>query len=152
MGRTAITTNIFVITLVCSALNIASAQQAQPESIDWQDDAEAAVQMAKNDKRPLLVYVTAADCLHCRTMEKRTWRNAAVVRAVEENYVPLRLTAEKHGKSIRQLNVQAFPTTILLTSQIKIHNAAVGMLSPDELSQLLSRGPATVAQQPVPRQ
>ena len=141
-----------IFSVLFFAVAESSAQQAQSSQITWLKDAREAIRIAREEKRPLLIYVESDDCFYCRKMEKRTWQNAAIATTVTKKFVPLKLSAEVNAKEVRQLKVEAFPTTILLTSQIKIHDSAVGMLSPNELTEMLARGPANVALQPVARQ
>ena len=133
-----------VLTTAAAAAEL-SAQQSDSAQITWHDDAHEAVRIARAERRPLLVYVTSAHCRYCRKMERQTWKDEAVIRSIAGRYVPLKLSSERHAEAVEQLNVQAFPTTILLTADIKIHEGAQGMLSPEETARLLARGPAAAS-------
>lgn len=150
---------IFVLRLIVLSVGLfalataeLSAQQADSAQIAWHEDAHEAVRVARAQRRPLLVYVTSAHCGHCRTMERQTWKDESVIRSVSGRYVALKLSSERHPAAIEQLKVQAFPTTIVLTADIKVHEGAVGMLTPEEAIRLLTRGPAVVAHNNVNRQ
>ncbi|MCA9271235.1 MAG: hypothetical protein KDA41_22285, partial [Planctomycetales bacterium] len=64
---------------------------------------------------------------------------------VDSDYVALHLSPEVHGATVRQLNVSAFPTTIVLDQNLKFHNGAAGFLDAKHLLALLKHRPARVA-------
>lgn len=113
------------------------ADETASKEIQWHSDVRVATKMAKEQNKPLLIYVTSDDCFYCRKMERQTWPDEAVVRAVDAHFVALKLTPENHLQVIRNLNVPAFPATLLLNSQLKHQQSAVGLQSAQEVTRML---------------
>jgi len=130
------------------------ARQQPPEpTIRWIDATADALAVARRTGRPILAYVTAADCVYCRKMEQETWRDADLARLVSGAFVPLRLHAEEHAEEVAALRVRAFPTTVLITPEGRAFAGRAGFVEPRPLSDELLR-PAlegrVVAARPAP--
>ena len=128
-----------VLWALLPALSISSLQADEnaPNTIQWHSDVRVATKMAKEQDKPLLIYVTSDDCFYCRKMERQTWPDAGVVRAVDSHFIALKLTPQHHAQVIRNLNVPAFPATLLLNSQLKHQQSAVGLQSAQEMTRML---------------
>lgn len=78
-------------------------------------------------------------------MERQTWSHSQVVHVVNGKYVALKLTPERHPQLVERLKVQAFPTTLLLSSKLVYHSGVVGFQSPREMTEYLQHLPPAVA-------
>lgn len=47
-------------------------------------DPEAALEQARNEKKPVLVYIATEACPHCKVMAKETWPQKAVIDATKD--------------------------------------------------------------------
>lgn len=82
--------------------------------IRWLDDLRPAALKAAQSKRPLLIYISSANCVYCRKMERETWAEKAVVERVNDNYIAVKLDAGRNRELVQQLRIRGFPTTVLL--------------------------------------
>jgi thioredoxin-related protein len=116
------------------------------ESLAWQNDFAKAEELSMKHGRPLLIYVTTANCPFCRKMERLTWPDDAVNERLQTRFVPLRLDADKYPELAAQLGVKGFPTTLIYGTDRKLLADFVGYAPPDRvlqsLDQLLQSGRA----------
>lgn len=92
----------------------------QDGGLSWRNDFGAAVQAAKQSKKPVLVYFTTTWCGYCRIMEKETFPDKAVG-IQSAKYIPVKLDAEKEGKELaKRFGVASFPNFLFLDGQEKL--------------------------------
>lgn len=126
--------------------------KAEEPTIEWIDDPAEALTAARQSGKPVLAYVTSANCGYCRKMERETWAEPEVARLVERGFVPLRLHADKHPDEVAALRVRAYPTTVLITAEGKAFAGKQGFLEPAKMDELLREAlkPRAVALRPAP--
>ena len=100
--------------------------QVRSTTIEWQKDPQVAWQMAVQQEKPLLVFVSAEWCGYCQKMKRETWTDADVVQQVRERFVPLFLDADKYNDLVTDLRVEAYPTTMIITPNGKITQELTG--------------------------
>lgn len=108
--------------------------------IQWiEDTPRLAVERSEKLRRPLLIYVTAESCAYCRQMERETWEQSRVIEHVNRDYVTLKLNAERNKLLIENLEVRAYPTTLLIDTEAAVTARLVGYVSPEKLLKFLER-------------
>lgn len=55
-----------------------------PKGPQWMTDPEAALEKARAEKKPVLVYVATEACPHCKVMAKETWPEKSVVEGTKD--------------------------------------------------------------------
>ena len=73
---------------------------------------EDAIDANKTDGRLLVVKFTAEWCGPCKLMDRTTWRDAGVVKLVQDNGRALQVDVDKQGGIAREYGVRAMPTMI----------------------------------------
>lgn len=105
-----------VVTLVsCLLCAAASAQE-----VAWRSDYNAARQEAKEKKRPLILDFTTENCFWCNKLESTTYRDPAVLKLMNERFIPLKLDAMQNPQLTEALRIQSFPTLIMAAPDGKI--------------------------------
>ena len=103
--------------LVGSAPTNASSLPAQTSgSIQWQNDLDRALSMAKANHSKVIVDVYTDWCGWCKKMDKNIYTDPKVV-ALGSRYVFLKLDAEDGGQGQRfaaKMQVNGYPTTLIL--------------------------------------
>lgn len=107
--------------------------------ISWLEDHKAAVEQARKSNKPTIVYVTAEYCGYCRKMDREVWSTNDVIETINANFVALRIDAEEHEKLVAQLDVRAYPTTLVFDAAGKHITMAEGFLSRSDLLKLLAK-------------
>ncbi len=138
---------------VWSIATIAHAQTkptlTKPLAIEWQTDPAVARELGLKTERPVLVFVSAEWCLYCQKMKREVWSNPDVIRLVREQFVPLHLDADNYPDAVAELKVEAFPTTLVLSSKKPLPDKVVGYVPATQLLMYLKRTSEFKAKQPT---
>src|SRR5438093_418883 len=84
---------------------LASAQQ----TVQWQDNLDAAKQMAAATNRLVLMHFSASWCHWCKPLEKNVFEKEEAIRAIEAHYVPVRMDFDQQRQIAKQYGVQTVP-------------------------------------------
>ncbi len=95
--------------------------------------------------KPLFLDFGTEDCVHCKRLHTSTFKDPAVIRLLNENFVPLKVDANREPRLTQVLRIQAFPTIILAGSDGKIHAWVEGYMDAGRLSEHLLRATAQQA-------
>lgn len=119
--RTLFATLVF---LLAGAATVASAE------IPWQRSPEAALKNARQNGRPILVFVSAKWCHYCTKMKRETWSDPGVQAAVNGNFETLVLDGEKDEAVVNKLGLRGFPATLVYTPEGEFVQQAGGFMPP----------------------
>ena len=123
-------------------------QVASAQDIRWTHSPQQAVDIAHQSGKMILVTVGADWCHYCKKMERETWLNRSISQLVSENYVALKLTDKQHKELIAALKVQAFPTTLIFSSDRQPLARLEGYVDAEKMQEALQQiRPAYVAGQ-----
>jgi hypothetical protein len=111
---------------------------AQPAEIAWRKDVQAAAREAAARRKSILIMVKARWCGPCHQMLQQSWSNPSVVARVNADFIPLLIDADEQAALIQQLNVNAFPTTLILDSSQRVVDRATGFQSAGQLNARLA--------------
>lgn len=126
------------VSLVLASMIASSARGNSPVTANWHTDARRAWQAAQQTGRPLLVFVTRADCLHCAKMRQGTFADPRVSAGLASDYIPLVLDGAKATPLLNDLRVQVFPSTFIISPRAIILARWEGYLPPKTLSDRLT--------------
>src|SRR5262249_54771103 len=107
------------------------------QSVQWQTDYSKARQLAKEKGLPLLLNVGTPDCFWCKQLDTRTFKDAGVVRLLNERFVPLKVDATKSPYLVNALRIESYPTIVYGSSDGKILGYQEGFLEADALKEKL---------------
>ena len=82
------------------------------QEIAWRTDYSRALKEAVDGGRPLLVNVGTENCYWCKQLEMRTFKDAELVKLINDRCIPLKLDADKSPSLVQQLGVQSYPTLV----------------------------------------
>ncbi|MBS0261112.1 MAG: thioredoxin family protein [Planctomycetes bacterium] len=119
--------------LFCMICALAGSARADEVAVKWQPTVKAAVNLAQREERPLLVYVTSVHCTYCRKLERTTWADPKVMRALDADFVSIKLDAAKHQKFVDRMGISAYPTTLLLTPDGDLIRRIEGYVPPQDM-------------------
>ncbi|MEX1094749.1 MAG: DUF255 domain-containing protein [Planctomycetales bacterium] len=117
---------VFGATLAILSVRPCSAADLQQQGIHWRKSYHAAAQEASRTHKPMLMQVTASWCGACQSMFSQTFSDNTVVERVNSSFVPFQIDADRHAELISALGVQAFPTTIVIDSDLTILSRIAG--------------------------
>lgn len=110
---------------------------ARGEGMAWLTDPEVAWQRAVEQGQPLLVFITRPSCKHCSRMRSVTFANPGVAADIAGGFVPLAIDQRAEPGLVRELNVTAFPT-MLIISESGLLGRMTGFVPPQQMRQRLS--------------
>jgi thioredoxin-like negative regulator of GroEL len=95
-------------------LLLSGAQISSAAGGAWLTSYTNALQVAKEQQKPVLVEFTADWCHYCKVMEKGTLQEATTLAAMQA-YVPLRLDYDKETELVRRFGIQGIPAFLILS-------------------------------------
>lgn len=126
------------MSLVLASVMAASARGNSPSPARWNTDPQQAWRSVQQTRRPLLVFVTRSDCLHCAKMRRGTLADWQVSSAIASGFVPLVLDGGRSSPLLNDLRVQNYPSTFVISPSAIILARWEGYLAPKALSERLS--------------
>ncbi len=107
--------------------------QSAPEpsaKIPWLRDLNQGLQAAQSRQRPMLLFLSMDGCGYCQKMKGTTFTDGRVQRVIRDGYIPVSVKASEQPKLMRRLQIQSFPTTLIVSPQGKIVGNVRGYLPP----------------------
>ena len=114
------------------------------EEVDWRSDYNTALREAAEKNRPLVIDFGTENCFWCKKLDATTFRDPKVAKLLNEQFVPVKIDANKHPRLTEALNVESFPTLVLATPEGKVVGRHVGYAEVAQLTGLLGKAPAPV--------
>jgi thioredoxin-related protein len=133
----------FGLVLALAATPFAGGSAAAQE-VKWRHDYTAARKEATETGRPLLLDFGTEACFWCKKLDATTFRDPKVVKLLNEQFIPVKIDANKHPRLTEALNVDSFPTLILATAEGKVVGRHPGFADVGQLTGLLGKAPAAV--------
>ena len=147
--------NILVIAIICIAIigvmvynkskpakqpgiiqGEGSARTSDASTIKWQKYAQG-MELAKSRNKPVFLYFHADWCTYCTKLKKTTFRDKAVVKYLEENFVSITVDTDKNKKLATEWKVKGLPTLwFLKPDNSKISNIP-GYVEANQFLQIL---------------
>lgn len=129
-------------------LLLSSTPIALAQGIAWRTDYRTARQESREKGLPLIVDFGTENCFWCRKLETTTFRDPGIVAVLRDEFVPLRIDADRDPNLTQLLRIQSFPTLVLAAPDGKILAFIEGYLEPEKLLPHLRAASATVLATP----
>jgi protein disulfide-isomerase len=119
--------------------------------VSWQSDVDQAWQQSVRENRPLLVFVTSSNCRYCTQMRAQTFRDEAVASYLDHSFIAVAVDSRKVDWLVKQMQVTAFPTTLIISPEAEVLARLKGFVPPDKLLPQLERiaPPGPIASRPM---
>ena len=112
---------------------------AADSPINWHTDVASALQEARTQGRPIMMFVTAKWCKYCHKMENVTFTNAAITQKVQDRFVSLMIDADEQPELVEKFKIDGFPATLFFGPDGKLCGQAKGYLSPAKAAKWLDK-------------
>lgn len=109
------------------------------EPVTWRTDYNAARKEAIEKGLSLCVVIGTDNCFYCRKLEGGPLRDGVVSAHLTQNFIPLKLDANKEPGIAKALKVQLYPTIVLAGNDGKIHAFIEGYVEAERLSDAMKR-------------
>lgn len=80
------------------------------DTIDWVEDYEAGVKLAKQQNKPALLAFYKLHTRFCSDMSQNTYNNPDVIAYVEANFVPILIDVDKQPEIAERYHIDYYPT------------------------------------------
>lgn len=80
---------LLVLLLAPAMWTPAPAKEQEPPPIRWLEWQQATLRQAENDRRPVLLFLTAAWCVECKQMEEEVLYDPQVRERIVESFLPI---------------------------------------------------------------
>lgn len=130
----------FPVALIVLAATIVSgaAEPAKDNGLKWSSDLNTAWQVASEQQRPLLVFITMDGCAYCQKMKQTTLRDKAVQGDLKSGFVPVALNVKDEPEFIKLLRIHTFPTMVIIQPNGDVLESISGYQTPKQLRDKLS--------------
>jgi thioredoxin-related protein len=127
------------------------------QEVQWRYDYTAARREAKEKQRPIVMDFGTSNCFWCKKLDASTFRDPGVVRQLNEQFIPVKIDAEREPGLAQTLRIQSYPTLVFAAPDGRILGSHEGFVEAARFSQQLSRAlkesaPLTGVQSPPPSQ
>jgi thioredoxin-related protein len=112
---------------------------AAAEEVQWLHDYNRARKEAEAKNRPLILDIGTENCFWCKKLDATTFRDPAIVTALNEQFVPLKVNAERDEVLANALHIQSYPTLVLAAPDGKILGTFAGYMEAAQMRELLAR-------------
>jgi len=116
----------------------AAGVEAPASAIAWRTDLDAALAEARGSNKRVLVDVSADWCPPCVAMKHDVWPDPQVARAVDAEFVPLLVDADRDTVLAARYEVSSIPTVLLLDGDGRVVKRHDGFLPRSGMLRFLS--------------
>ena len=120
--------------IILTATCVAQVQEGVAQGLQFENKWEQAVEKATLENKLIFVDFYADWCGPCRYLEKEVFPQEEVGAYFNENYISVRVDAEKEEQAlVKKMNIQAYPTLVFYSPGQEIIYRQEGALSAEEL-------------------
>jgi thioredoxin-like negative regulator of GroEL len=131
------------ILIAGGALLLPAAARAQ--EVQWRSDYNAALKEAKEKGLPLVLDFGTPQCVYCKLLDQTTFKDAVVVKTMNEQFIPVKIDAEREANLARILQINNYPTVVLADAERRILGTMEGYKEAGPFQENLRRALAGVA-------
>src|SRR5487761_1920450 len=91
-----------------------SPRDNRANEIAWSPWSPAAFERASNEKKPILLSISAVWCHWCHVMDETSYSDPDVIALINERFVPVRVDNDERPDINARYNMGGWPTTAFL--------------------------------------
>ena len=108
-------TIVAIIVGCCAVTNSVIAQQTNHHTIQWEANPYTAAQKARAESKAVMLHFTADWCGPCKNQKRFVFSNPTVIRAINQNFIPVLVDIDANSELAKELNVRTVPHDVFLT-------------------------------------
>jgi thioredoxin-related protein len=108
------------------------------DGIAWRP-YDPAMAQAGTERKPVFLHFWAEWCQYCRKMARETFRDAELVRYLNDKFVSIRVNYDKQKPLVEQFGVNGLPTSFLIDTDGRRIGPLPGFIPPDRLLAALKK-------------
>ena len=106
------------------------------DKVNWMEWSREAFELAKKEKKPVLLNITATWCHWCHQMSRHNYENEDVAKIINAYFIPVRVDTDRRPDINERYNQGGWPTTVFLDSKGNIILGST-YVHPQEFPQML---------------
>lgn len=119
---------------------LANPLQAAGSALAWHHDLREAHTKAVEHDRPMLVVFSAKWCKFCHKLVDEIEADRRLCAYISTNYIPVILDYDQDNRIAKVLEIDALPTTVLLSPRADLLSQKPGYMKLDAFQKLLVEG------------
>jgi thiol:disulfide interchange protein len=126
---------VFVL-LLCLSFGVPSGVAVSQE-IQWHS-FNAGMARGKFEKKKVFIHFYADWCAACKVMENSTFKDPVVIASLNENFIPIKVDAEREVQTASLFRVKGLPDNWFIAEDGEIIGHRPGFIPPDQLKNILT--------------
>src|SRR3990172_5600272 len=110
---------------------------AAADKIDWHT-YYSGMARSKFEKKKVFLHFYADWCTYCVEMERKTFKDPAVIAALNRNFIPIRVNSDRDKQTSSLYRVKVLPDTWFISESGEVIGPRPGYLSADQLMGILN--------------
>jgi thioredoxin-related protein len=110
-------------------------QPAAADRIEWHT-YDAGMSRSKFEKKKVFLYFYAEWCAYCRDMDLQTFKDPAVIGALNRNFIPIRVDSDREPAAATLFRVKGLPDTWFLAESGSVIGHRPGFIPADQLMKI----------------
>ena len=107
------------------------------ESINWRRYRPTSFDEAAEGGKLLFVYITAKWCQPCQTMQKTVFTDDAVLRAINDGFVPVMIDGEEQPQFVSGFGVTEYPSFRIVTPKYQVVGHRSASMNAEQMLEFL---------------
>jgi thioredoxin-related protein len=126
-----------LVILLCLSAGGAPSGLAAADKIDWHT-YESGLARSKFEKKKAFIYFHADWCAYCVEMDRKTFKDPAVIATLNRNFIPIRVDSERETAAAALFRVKGLPDLWFLTESGEVIGHRPGFIPSDQLIKILN--------------
>jgi len=130
------TGKVLMLLLVLLVGGVASGPAAA-DKIDWHT-YESGMARSKFEKKKVFLHFYADWCGYCAEMERKTFKDPAVIAALNRNFIPIRVDSDRDKQTASLYRVKGLPDTWFISESGDVIGHRPGYIPTEQLMGILN--------------
>jgi thioredoxin-related protein len=126
-----------LVLLMVLLAGAAASAQAAADKIEWHT-YESGMARSRFEKKKVFLHFYADWCTYCAEMERKAFKDPAVIAALNRNFIPIRVDTERDQQTSSLYRVKGLPDTWFISESGEIIGHRPGYIPTDQLMGILN--------------
>ncbi|HSO59777.1 MAG TPA: thioredoxin fold domain-containing protein [Desulfobacterales bacterium] len=126
-----------LILLLVLLVGGAASGPAAADKIDWHT-YESGMARSQFEKKKVFLHFYADWCTYCAEMERKTFKDPAVIAALNRNFIPIRVDSDRDKQTASLYRVKGLPDSWFISESGDVIGHRPGYISTEQLMGILN--------------
>ncbi len=118
-------------------LMLVAVTAARAEEVQWHG-FENGMARSRFEKRKAVLFFRADWCPYCTEMEQKTFRDPAVVQALNRHFIPIRIDSDREAETARLFRVKSLPDLWFMSEAGEVIGHRPGYIPVEQMLKILN--------------